>query len=77
MAFYEDKKSVRETDSADQYRKERSIGSKPNAPGIYKCQKCGYEDVINRECEKLPPCSNCKKKGNSNTWKFLVKATDK
>lgn len=75
MAFYEDKKNVKLTDKEAQYQKVRSIGSIPAGPGIYKCQKCGYEDVINRECEKLPPCSNCKKRGNSNSWKFLVKAT--
>jgi hypothetical protein len=32
---------------------------------------------VNRECIRLPPCSNCKKKGHSNKWKLLVKATDK
>jgi len=77
MAFYEDGKSVKKTDKPDQYQKERSIGSAPTGPGIYKCQKCGFEDVINRECTKLPPCSHCDEKGDSNTWKFIVKATDK
>jgi len=76
MAFFEDKSSVKHTDNPHQYTKDRHIGSKPGGPGIYKCQKCGFEDVINRECDKLPPCSNCKEKGRSNTWRFLVKATD-
>jgi len=77
MAFYENKKSVLETDKPEQYKKIRNIGEIPGGPGIYECQVCKYEDVINRECEKLPPCSNCKKKGQTNTWKYLVKAVDK
>lgn len=77
MAFYENKRSVLETDKPDQYRVLREIGDVPPNPGIYECQTCKYEDVVNRECIKLPPCSNCKKKGHSNKWKLLVKATDK
>ncbi|EBZ2217874.1 hypothetical protein ELR99_25370, partial [Salmonella enterica subsp. enterica serovar Newport] len=50
-------------------------GEKPIYPGIYRCQSCGYEDVINRECTKLPPCTNCEqKKHKDNTWKLLVRA---
>ncbi|PDO82056.1 hypothetical protein BK796_23245 [Kosakonia pseudosacchari] len=52
-------------------------GENPDAAGIYRCQGCGYEDVINRECTKLPPCSNCEKNNHSdNTWKLLVRAED-
>ena len=56
----------------------RKPGEKPGGPGIYKCQTCGFEDVINRERNKLPPCSNCDNegKGGSEYWKFLVKAID-
>ncbi len=75
MAFYKDKENVSKVHffEEDQYNKKMSPGECPSAPGIYKCQKCGFEDVINRKCDKLPPCSNC----NENmTWKLLVKAVD-
>jgi hypothetical protein len=77
MAFYEDEYYVKKTDKPDQYKTIRKIGEKPPSPGIYKCQKCGFEDVMNRDCDKLPPCANCKEEGSSNTWKLLVKATNK
>jgi hypothetical protein len=76
MAFYENAKLVRETDKPEQYQKVRKIGEAPGGPGIYRCQSCGFEDVMNRDCTKLPPCSNCSKKNGANTWRFLVKATD-
>ena len=75
MAFYEDAKAVKKTDSPEKYQKERQPGQRPSSPGIYKCQSCGYEDVINRECDTLPPCANCDKKPHA--WKLLVTATDK
>lgn len=75
MAFYNDSQKVRKTDKPEKYQKDRKPGEKPVNPGIYKCQQCGYEDVINRECEKLPPCANCNK--NPHFWKLLVTATDK
>ncbi len=75
MAFYSDAKKVVKTDKPEKYQKERKPGEKPSSPGIYKCQACGYEDVINRECNTLPPCANCEKKPH--TWKLLVTATDK
>lgn len=75
MAFYTDTKNVKISDKPAQYNKVFTPGSTPSAPGIYKCQNCGYEDVINRECDKLPPCSSCGHKGA--TWKILVKAVDK
>ncbi len=75
MAFYEDAKAVKKTDSPEKYQKERKPGQRPSSPGIYKCQSCGYEDVINRECDTLPPCANCDKKPHA--WKLLVTATDK
>lgn len=74
MAFYSDSKSVFKSDKPDQYNIIRKSGSKPSSPGIYKCQDCGFEDVINRDCDKLPPCSGC---DGSKGWKLLVKATDK
>lgn len=77
MAFYEDKRAVKESDSIEQYKRVRKIGEAPMSPGIYKCLVCGFEDVMNRECTKLPPCSSCSKEKGANTWKLLVKATDK
>jgi hypothetical protein len=74
MAFYADKQGVKFSDKPDQYFVKRKPSSAPPSPGIYKCNGCGYEDVINRECEELPPCSNCREKI---TWCLLVKATDK
>jgi hypothetical protein len=75
MAFYADKAVVKLSDKTEQYGKILKPGSTPPAPGIYKCQNCGFEDVINRECSKLPPCSSCEHVGA--TWKMLVKAVDK
>lgn len=72
MAFYTDKKNVVVSDKPEQYDVKRRPGDKPSAPGIYKCQSCGFEDVINRECDTLPPCSECRNK--TTTWKLLVKA---
>ena len=74
MSFYADKDNVKVSDKVKQYNDIRHPGEKPPAPGIYKCQGCGYEDVINRECGKIPPCSNC---GGDDGWKLLVKAVDK
>ena len=74
MAFYADTKKVVLSDKPDQYDKRHNPGGTPPSPGIYKCQECGFEDVINRDCDTLPPCANC---DNSMQWKLLVKATDK
>jgi len=76
MARFIKAKSVKKSDYPAKFEKIWNIGEKPEYPGIYECQACLYEDVINRECEKLPPCSNCKKKGHSNTWQLLVTAQD-
>ena len=77
MAFYDDADRVRVSDKPKQYRRLRAIGEVPGGPGIYKCHTCGFEDVINRECTKLPPCSNCSDARGANKWLYLVKATDK
>ncbi|MGO3691145.1 MAG: hypothetical protein ACTJF0_11880 [Psychroflexus halocasei] len=74
MAWYSDRDNVKESSKTDKFTKNWSIGETPKFPGIYKCQHCGFEDVMNRDCDKLPPCSNCKAKGHSNTWKLLVRA---
>jgi hypothetical protein len=74
VAFYNDDTKVRKTDQPGKYQVARKPGEKPSSPGIYKCQACGYEDVINRECGHLPPCAKCDKKPH--TWKLLVTATD-
>ncbi len=76
MAWYRDTENVKRT--GDKYKEKFTKiwkpGQKPDHPGIYKCQVCTYEDVINRECSSLPPCSNCKP--GSMTWKLLVRAVD-
>ena len=76
MAWYRDNESVQRTseDYAAKFEKIWKPGNKPDFPGIYKCQKCGFEDVINRECESLPPCSNCRP--GPMQWKLLVRAED-
>ncbi|MGY4534634.1 ribosomal protein L37AE/L43A [Pseudomonas sp. TE3786] len=76
MAFYTDTKVVLVSNQPAKYQTIRRIGEKPEGPGIYKCQSCGFEDVMNRECTKLPPCSNCSKSKGANTWKLLVTAAD-
>lgn len=80
MAWYIDSKNVKKNTSEEanaKYEKVRKPGEKPKFPGIYRCQSCGFEDLINRKCDKLPPCSNCEEKGHKdNTWKLLVKAQD-
>lgn len=74
MALYHDGTVVKKDMSSTAYTKIWSIGDNPDHPGIYECQSCLYEDVINRSCTALPPCSNCKKPGHSNNWKLLVVA---
>lgn len=74
MAFYTDKKEVLVSDKPAQYSTLRKPGEQPPAPGIYKCQNCGYEDVFNRKCDTIPPCAVCGPK--TTTWKMLVKAVD-
>ncbi len=54
----------------DWFKGIQKTGSKPDHPGIYECQNCGFEDLINRECEKLPPCSEC----DGSEWKLIVYA---
>jgi hypothetical protein len=75
VAYFNDESNVLKSKPLEKYQQERKPGEEPSSPGIYKCQACGYEDVINRECHKLPPCSNCDKKPH--TWKLLVTAVDK
>lgn len=76
MAFYRDKKNVKQaTEATEQrYSKEWKPGDKPIHAGIYKCQVCGFEDVINRQCETMPPCAECRE--DTKTWKLLVRAED-
>lgn len=80
MAWYIDVKNVKENKAESakpKYVKIWKPGQVPSYAGIYRCQGCGYEDVINRECTKIPPCSNCEDKGHkNNTWKLLVRAVD-
>lgn len=80
MAYYIDsnnvKKNTKET-ANEKYEHVWKPGQNPSYAGIYRCLECGYEDLINRQCTKLPPCTNCEEKGHkSNTWKLLVKAED-
>ncbi len=78
MALYGEGSNVHTSNQPERYSKIRKIGDDPTSAGagIYQCQTCNYEDVVNRECKSLPPCSNCKKKGHSNNWKLLVRAQD-
>ena len=75
MARYADSDNVKKF-SGDRYEKIWNISENPSYSGIYRCQTCGYEDVINRECNKLPPCSNCRSEKSSNTWKLLVRVEE-
>lgn len=72
MAWYIDTKSVKlnKRQAANKkYNQTYKAGEKPDFAGIYKCQTCDYEDVINRECNAFPPCQEC----NNSTWNLLVK----
>ncbi len=56
-----------------------SVGSPPDGAGIYQCQECGYEDVINRECNTLPPCQSptCQeKRKQGQRWKLVREVKD-
>ncbi|EES4599983.1 hypothetical protein FP864_004833, partial [Escherichia coli] len=67
MAWYIDSKNVKKNTNEKantKYEKIWKPGEKPDCAGIYRCQACGYEDLINRQCNKLPPCSNCEKKSH-------------
>lgn len=75
MARYHKTSSVTKSNYPIKYEKVWKIGEKPEYPGIYECQECGFEDVINRDCDKLPPCANCNDgKSKTNTWQLLVLA---
>ncbi|MCB5949339.1 hypothetical protein [Enterobacter sp. TCD1-1] len=80
MAWYIDSEHVIKNERKEvnsRYEKIWKPGENPDWAGIYRCQACGYEDLINRQCTKLPPCSNCDEKGHANnTWKLLVRAVD-
>ncbi|MCZ5740738.1 hypothetical protein O5272_01080 [Escherichia coli] len=80
MAWYIDSKNVKKNTNEKanaKYEKIWKPREKPDHAGIYRCRACGYEDLINRQCNKLPPCSNCEKKAHkNNTWKLLVRAVD-
>lgn len=77
MALYYKSSAVTTEKSADKYKKVWKIGENPAYPGIYECQSCYFEDVINRDCDKLPPCSHCRSgKEKANTWQLLVLAQD-
>lgn len=72
MAWYIDKKSVKLSTVEGEKKKYNTTyksGKTPTFAGIYKCQTCDYEDVINRECDTFPPCREC----DGSEWKLLVK----
>ena len=55
MAWYIDSKNVKENKvetANEKYKKIWKPGEKPSFAGIYRCQSCGYEDLINRQCTK-------------------------
>lgn len=76
MAWYRDEVNVKRTalSKAQKYEVTLTPGETPQFPGIYKCQSCGFEDVINRECDTMPPCANCRE--DTEDWKLLVRAED-
>ena len=76
MSRFNDDENVRKSKPNARYSKVWNIQDNPDFPGIYRCQTCGFEDVINRGCNALPPCSNCKKPSHANKWKLLVRAED-
>lgn len=49
-------------------------GETPTFPGIYQCQSCDYEVVINRDCDSMPPCADCREE--TKDWKLLKRAKD-
>ncbi len=52
------------------FSKTHKIGENPDLPGIFECQSCGKEIVMNRVADPLPPCSACKKP--TATWKLVA-----
>ncbi|TFW09458.1 hypothetical protein E4K72_05960 [Oxalobacteraceae bacterium OM1] len=74
MAFYGDTDRVKPSTRPRKYRRRWRPGDTPDYPGIYKCQRCGFEDVFNRACETVPPCSMCQEQ--TTDWKLLVRAVD-
>lgn len=74
MALYFDQAAVKKAKPANLWDQQWKPGEKPKYPGIYKCQRCKFEDVFNRECETVPPCSQCAEE--TTTWKLLVIARD-
>ncbi|MCS3834822.1 hypothetical protein HNP10_003622 [Aeromonas veronii] len=43
-------------------------GHNPPAPGIFECQECNKEMVMNRAADPLPPCSAC----DGKTWLLVA-----
>lgn len=74
MARFGEPTKFKKSNNPKLYTTLRSIGSTPPAPGIYECQECGFEDVINRDCDRLPPCSYCRSEGHD--WKLIARAVD-
>lgn len=74
MALYGNDNAVHRSNKPERYSVLHPVSTEPPAAGIYECQSCGFEDVINRDCDRLPPCSNCRTRGHN--WKLLVRALD-
>lgn len=69
MPIYNDKYKFKiSTDAA--FSKIHKIGENPDLPGIFECQSCTKEIVMNRVADPLPPCSACKKP--TATWKLVA-----
>lgn len=74
MSYYLDPKKVKQSGAPSKFGTFR-IGEEPEYPGIYECQVCAHEIVMNRDADPFPPCSNCKKTAADNKqWLLLVRA---
>lgn len=64
MALYGAGSNVHTSNQPERYSMIREIGDNPTlaGAGIYQCQTCHYEDVVNRECKSLPPVQTAKRK---------------
>lgn len=69
MPIYNDKYKFQHSKNAA-FSKTHKIGENPDLPGIFECQSCTKEIVMNRVADPLPPCSSCGEPGI--TWKLVA-----
>lgn len=76
MSYYLDPKKVKQSTTVSKFGLFR-IGEAPKYPGIYECQVCEHEIVMNRDADPFPPCKNCEKTAaDKKQWLLLVRAQD-